>query len=541
MFPPGPEFLFRVCCGLTADDGDGEAVTVDEADRYRPDDCVERPAGVTDDHPWERRARSDASRYDGIASGTPHVPDGTRSGRTKVLPLIRPPIPRSRPDRTGPHHGRRRFPVTAGTGSWDLCPGGLMGRTRPVAGRRATRSATLLDQPAGATRPVPSTVSTPIRSHVQALVERAWVAAVESGALPPLPAEASRRRRSRSRAPATPSTATSRPTWRSSSRGPCAARRWPSRRRSPRRSGAWTAARRSPRRGRGAGLPQPPAGASGVAAPRRARRAGPTFGSCVAATRARSTSSSSPPTRPARCTWATPAARSSATCCAASSRPAGTRSRASTTSTTSGARSRVLGASVAALRAGEPLPEDGYHGDYVDELAAELPDDVWAARAAEAGADAAGSSATGRRSASAPASRPPREPGRPLRRLEERGLAARRGLGRARRRAAARAAATSTSRTARLWFRSTDFGDDKDRVVIRSNGEPTYFASDIGYVGEKFSRGFDELIYIWGADHHGTVARLTQRRPGAGLRPRRGRHAADRLGALRARRRRRCR
>ena len=59
-----------------------------------------------------------------------------------------------------------------------------------------------------------------------------------------------------------------------------------------------------------------------------------------------------------------------------------------------------------------------------------------------------------------------------------------------------------------LWFRSTDFGDDKDRVVIRSNGEPTYFASDIGYVVEKFSRDFDELIYIWGADHHGTVARL---------------------------------
>ncbi len=40
------------------------------------------------------------------------------------------------------------------------------------------------------------------------------------------------------------------------------------------------------------------------------------------------------------------------------------------------------------------------------------------------------------------------------------------------------------------------------------NGEPTYFASDIGYVVEKFSRGFDELIYIWGADHHGTIARL---------------------------------
>jgi arginyl-tRNA synthetase len=59
-----------------------------------------------------------------------------------------------------------------------------------------------------------------------------------------------------------------------------------------------------------------------------------------------------------------------------------------------------------------------------------------------------------------------------------------------------------------LWFRSTDYGDDKDRVIIRSNGEPTYFAADIGYVTEKFSRGFDHLIYIWGADHHGTIARV---------------------------------
>ncbi len=59
-----------------------------------------------------------------------------------------------------------------------------------------------------------------------------------------------------------------------------------------------------------------------------------------------------------------------------------------------------------------------------------------------------------------------------------------------------------------VWFRSTAFGDDKDRVIYRSNGQPTYFAADIGYVTEKFSRGFDHLIYIWGADHHGTVARV---------------------------------
>src|SRR5205085_1039855 len=58
------------------------------------------------------------------------------------------------------------------------------------------------------------------------------------------------------------------------------------------------------------------------------------------------------------------------------------------------------------------------------------------------------------------------------------------------------------------WFRSTDYRDDKDRVIIRADGRPTYFAADIGYVTEKFSRGFDHLIYIWGADHHGTVARV---------------------------------
>ena len=59
-----------------------------------------------------------------------------------------------------------------------------------------------------------------------------------------------------------------------------------------------------------------------------------------------------------------------------------------------------------------------------------------------------------------------------------------------------------------LWMLTTRLGDDKDRVVIRSNGEPTYFAADLGYLLDKFGRGFDRLIYLWGADHHGTVARL---------------------------------
>ena len=59
-----------------------------------------------------------------------------------------------------------------------------------------------------------------------------------------------------------------------------------------------------------------------------------------------------------------------------------------------------------------------------------------------------------------------------------------------------------------LWFRSTDFGDDKDRVVRRDNGQPTYFASDIAYHLEKFQRGYKEVINIWGADHHGYMARV---------------------------------
>ncbi len=59
-----------------------------------------------------------------------------------------------------------------------------------------------------------------------------------------------------------------------------------------------------------------------------------------------------------------------------------------------------------------------------------------------------------------------------------------------------------------LWFAASRFGDEKDRVVKRSNGETTYFASDIAYHREKFQRGFNQLIDVWGADHHGYVPRL---------------------------------
>ena len=60
-----------------------------------------------------------------------------------------------------------------------------------------------------------------------------------------------------------------------------------------------------------------------------------------------------------------------------------------------------------------------------------------------------------------------------------------------------------------LWFRTTAFGDEKDRVVVRQNGEPTYFAADIAYHRNKFLRGFETVIDIWGADHHGYIPRMS--------------------------------
>jgi len=173
----------------------------------------------------------------------------------------------------------------------------------------------------------------------------------------------------------------------------------------------------------------------------------------------------------------------------------------------SGTQIANLGASVVAHRRGESIPEDGYHGDYVRELADAVPDDVWSAASAP-GADAAalvGRWAAGRVREGIEASLASlgvrfdiwKSEGslhsegwveRAVERLKEHGHA--------------------YEQDGALWFRSTAFGDDKDRVIIRSNGQPTYFAADIGYVTEKLSRGFDHLIYIWGADHHGTVARL---------------------------------
>src|SRR5262245_56000221 len=174
----------------------------------------------------------------------------------------------------------------------------------------------------------------------------------------------------------------------------------------------------------------------------------------------------------------------------------------------SGAQVRNLGASILALREGRDIPEDGYHGEYVVELAPEAPDQLVRPRPdedADARAWAVGKWASDRIRQGIEAS------------LEALGVHfdtwttegslleggwIDQAIGRL------RDGGHLYELDGATWFRSTAFGDDKDRVVVRSNGSLTYFAFDIGYVVEKFSRGFDHLIYIWGADHHGTVARV---------------------------------
>jgi arginyl-tRNA synthetase len=166
-----------------------------------------------------------------------------------------------------------------------------------------------------------------------------------------------------------------------------------------------------------------------------------------------------------------------------------------------------LGESVRAVRLGQPVPEDGYRGAYVADLAAQVPDELWQRALAEPERAAwiLGEWASERVREGIEAS---------LERLGvhfdvwksegslhregwlERGIERLRGT------------EYAYEQDGALWFRSTAFGDDKDRVILRSNGQPTYFAADTGYLVEKFSRGFDTLIYVWGADHHGTVARL---------------------------------
>ena len=183
----------------------------------------------------------------------------------------------------------------------------------------------------------------------------------------------------------------------------------------------------------------------------------------------------------------------------------------------SGAQVRNLGASLLAIRDGRDVPEDGYHGDYVVELARDVPKDLTAPRPERSDDDAAwavGQWASDQIRRGIEAS------------LEHLGVHfdvwtteaslhdggwVDQALERL------RAGGHLYEEEGALWFRSTTFGDDKDRVLVKSDGSRTYFAADIGYLVEKFSRGFDHLIYIWGADHHGTVARVRNAAEAMGL------------------------
>jgi arginyl-tRNA synthetase len=166
-----------------------------------------------------------------------------------------------------------------------------------------------------------------------------------------------------------------------------------------------------------------------------------------------------------------------------------------------GSQVRKLGESIHALARGEPVPEDGYRGAYVQELLARLspadgadPGELGRAAVRLMVEDMRGSLETfGVRFdawtyESALHAGDPSPVAHALAILEREGH-------------------TYRSEGA-LWLRTSDHGDDKDRVLVRANGEPTYFASDIAYHEDKRERGFDRQIDVWGADHHGYVARM---------------------------------
>jgi arginyl-tRNA synthetase len=174
-----------------------------------------------------------------------------------------------------------------------------------------------------------------------------------------------------------------------------------------------------------------------------------------------------------------------------------------------GSQVKNLGASVVAIREGCELPEDGYHGDYVYDMAKELPPEVLAAaeKSGEDPAWAVGRWASERVRLGIEASLEHLgchfDVWRSESTLHNDGWVAKAidGL---------RAAGDVYEEDGAVVFRSTKYGDDKDRVILRSTDDaaPTYFAADIGYLVEKFSRGYQRIVFIWGEDHHGYVARV---------------------------------
>lgn len=166
-----------------------------------------------------------------------------------------------------------------------------------------------------------------------------------------------------------------------------------------------------------------------------------------------------------------------------------------------GIQMRTMGESMLARASGRPVAEDGYAGEYISKWAEKLsPETV-------ASGDVAAATAVGYACALVDQQEVLRELGvefdvwfsemslmesgaieQTLADLRDRGVV--------------------DDRDGAVWLRSTDFGDDKDRVLVKSDGSFTYLLPDIAYHRDKFARGFDVLINVWGADHHGYVPRM---------------------------------
>ncbi len=166
-----------------------------------------------------------------------------------------------------------------------------------------------------------------------------------------------------------------------------------------------------------------------------------------------------------------------------------------------GSQVRKLGESIRSLARGEDLAEDGYHGEYVEQLAARLTD------AAEAEPAELGRAAVAVMIEQIAASLSEFRVSFDLWTYESR-LHEGDPSPVAHTLAILEQAGHTYRDEGALWLRTTDYGDDKDRVLVRSNGEHTYFASDIAYHQDKRERGFDRQIDVWGADHHGYVGRM---------------------------------
>jgi arginyl-tRNA synthetase len=163
-----------------------------------------------------------------------------------------------------------------------------------------------------------------------------------------------------------------------------------------------------------------------------------------------------------------------------------------------------FGRSVQARARGQEVPEDGYVGDYVATLALEIPDA--ATRPVDEVGDEAVAMMVQRARDSLHAFRVEFDVWFSEKTLHETDANGVSGVSHGF--DVLRAQGHSYELDGALWLKTTDFGDDKDRVIERSTGEHTYFASDIAYAQNKRERGYDRMIYVLGADHHGYIARM---------------------------------